>query len=223
MIKIALSIIGLAAAIFFHYDIMRIGIDLHLSFTLSRILPYMIQFLGVCMLIYHTYVKYLKGLSYLGSRIIVLLILVISCGTAFYFHPIYQGDFSDTYREITLRGEGADTFQQGLTMVALPGCPFCHARFQEMRRISEIYPNLPMHILVSNHDTTEVNAYRKASKEHNITIGFFPDSFMLKSIINHGFPNLYYKAKSSSITIRNWTNDGFGSAAWDYVLDEEGH
>lgn len=221
MIKIIISIIGLAVLIFFHYDVTRIGIDLHLSFTLSKILPYMLEFLAVCMIIYHTYTTYLKKFSYGLSRVLVLAILVATCGVAFYFHPIYQGDFSHTYRKITLKGNGADIFQQGLTMVALPGCPFCHARFEQMKRISAIYPQLPMHVLVIDDDTTEVNDYKRMSKNLNITVGFYPDSFLMRSIINHGFPNLYYKEDADDLTILNWTNDGFGSAAWDYVLDEE--
>lgn len=221
MLKIILSVIGLAVAIYFHYDISKLGISLHLSFTISKIVPYALEFLAICMIIYHTYTQYLKSLSYALSRIIILVILVATCAISFYFHPIYQGDFGHSYREITLKGEGANTFKQGLTMVVLPGCPHCHARFQEMVRISSVYPKIPMHVLVINNDTTEVQEYRKLSEGENIKVGFFPDNHLLKSVVFQGFPNLYYKALDSATMLINWTNDGFGSEAWDFVIEQE--
>ena len=221
MIRIVLSVITLAALIFFHNSIISFGLNIRLSFTFSKILPYMLEFFTVCLIIFNVYRQYLMGTSLTIRRMVSILILFGGSGIAFSVNPIYEGDFSHQYREISLAGENADTFQHGLTMIALPGCPFCFQKLEEMKRVKSIYPKLSMLVLVINNDEIALEKYREAS-EGMIDVNLFPKSALLASIIQGGYPNLMYKSAGASSKLVNWNNSGFGSASWDYILEKEG-
>ncbi|RYM32876.1 hypothetical protein ERX46_12525 [Brumimicrobium glaciale] len=221
MIRIALSVITLAILIFFHNSIISFGLNIRLSFTFSKILPYMLEFFAVCLIIFNVYRQYLMGTSLTIRRLVSILILFGGSGIAFAVNPIYEGDFSHQYREISLAGENADTFQHGLTMIALPGCPFCFEKLEEMKRVKAIYPTLPMYVLVINDDELAAESYREAS-EGMIEVALFPESTLLRTIIQDGYPNLMYKPGENGSQLINWSNSGFGSASWDYILEEEG-
>lgn len=221
MIRIVLSVITLALLIFFHNSIIAFGLNVRLSFTFSKILPYMLEFFAVCLIIFNVYRQYLANASLTMRRLVSIVILFGGSGIAFAVNPIYEGDFSHQYREITLAGENADTFQHGLTMIALPGCPFCFEKLEEMKMVNEIYPELPMFVLVINDDSLAMESYREASNS-NIQVSLFPESTLLKSIIMGGYPNLIYKDSDGSSKLINWNNSGFGSASWDYIMESEG-
>ncbi len=221
MIRIALSVLTLAVLIIFHNSIISFGLSVRLSFTFSKILPYMLEFFAVTLIIFNVYRQYLMGTSLTIRRLVSILILFGGSGIAFAVNPIYEGDFSHQYREIALAGENAGTFKHGLTMIALPGCPFCYEKLEEMKRVSTIYPELPMFVLVINDDSLALESYREAS-DGMMQVDHFPKSTLLKSIIKDGYPNLIYKSKNESSTLINWSNSGFGSASWDYILEKEG-
>ena len=221
MIKIILSVLALALLIFFHTSIIELGLSMRLSFTFSKILPYMVEFFAVCLIIYQVYSQYLMGTSLTTRRLVSILILFGGSGIAFAFNPIYEGDFSHQYREIMLAGENADTFQHGITMIAMPGCSHCYERLEEMKRVAKIYPSLPMYVLVINEDIYALEEYRERS-QGLLQVDLFPKSTLLKTIIQDGFPNLMYKSNDGTSQLINWSNSGFGSASWDYILEAEG-
>ena len=221
MIRIALSVLTLALLIFFHNSIIAFGLNIRLTFTFSRILPYMLEFFAVCLVIYQVYSQYLINTSLAVRRLASILILFGGSGIAFAINPIYEGDFSHKYREISLAGENADTFQHGLTMIALPGCSYCYGKLEEMKFVKKIYPSLPMYVLVIHDDEIALEEYRKHS-EGLIEVGLFPESTLLKTIIVDGYPNLIYKSNEGTSKLINWSNNGFGSASWDFILESEG-
>ena len=220
--RILISILALVAVIYYHNEIVAIGIKLRLSFTLSMILPYIIEFFFICSLLFQMYFRTLSQSSMWIRRIVALVILIGGCGIAFAIHPIYDGDFGSTYNEITLKGNHEDVFKEGLTMIVKPGCPYCHQRFGQLEFMSDIYPQLPINILVINQDTTEVEEYRKMAEDYkNIQVDFFPN-VLLETLQINAFPTLIYtKDSDSPKKLMKWTNDGFGAGAWDYVLDAE--
>jgi hypothetical protein len=180
----------------------------------------MIEFFAVCLIIYQVYSQYLMSTSLSIRRLVSTLILFGGSGIAFAVNPIYEGDFSHQYRQIALAGENEDTFQHGLTMIAMPGCKFCFEKLEEMKRVKAIYPSLPMYVLVINDDELALAEYKERA-EGLIQVDLFPRSTLLKSIIQDGYPNLIYKSKDTSSLLINWNNSGFGSASWDFILEEE--
>lgn len=221
--RIVISSLLLVIVIYYHKEIVTIGLKFRLPFAFSMILPYVIEFFFVCSLLFQMYFRVLVNRPMWLRRVVALVILIGGCGIAFAFHPIYDGDFNNTYNEITLKGSNEDVFQEGLTLVVLPGCPFCHQRFGQLKFMSDIYPTLPISVMVAYKDTSEVEEYREMSKDYkNIRVGFFPES-LLETLQIHQFPTLIYTKDSiSPKSLKKWTNDGFGVGAWDYVLNAEG-
>ncbi len=221
--RIVISLLALVIVIYYHKDLVAIGLKLRLPFTFSMILPYVIEFFFVCSLVFQIYFRVLAGRSMWLRRIVALAILLGGSGIAFAIHPIYDGDFNNTYREVTLKGSSEAVFDKGLSLVVLPGCPFCHQRFGEIKFMSDIYPDLPVKVMVAHKDTSELEEYKRLSEDYkNIQVEFFPDP-LLKTMQIHNFPTMVYSVgEASPKVLKKWTNDGFGSGAWDYVLDAEG-
>lgn len=221
--RIVISTLALVVVIYYHKDIVAIGLKFRLPFTFSMILPYVIEFFFVCSLMFQIYFRVLANQSMWVRRIVALVILLGGSGIAFAFHPIYDGDFNNTYNEVTLKGSSEAVFENGLSLIVLPGCPFCHQRFGEIRFMSDIYPELPVEVMVAHKDTSELEEYKRLSENYkNIQVKFFPDP-LLKTMQIHGFPTIVYsKDESSPKVLKKWTNDGFGSGAWDEVLNAEG-
>lgn len=220
--RLVISTLALVIVIYYHKDIVAIGLKLRLPFTFSMILPYVIEFFFVCSLVFQMYFRILANRSIWLRRIVGLVILFGGSGIAFAFHPIYDGDFNNTYNKITLSGNNETVFKKGLSLVVLPHCPYCHQRYSEIKFMSDIYPKLPVNVLVAKEDTTEVEQYRKLGEEYkNIQVDFFPES-LLETLQISDYPTLIYTVDMDSPkTLKKWSNDGFGSAAWDYVLDAE--
>lgn len=220
MLKLIIYIIGFALSIFAHDTIITAGLNLRLPFTFAKIAPYVITFLFVCLIIYEVYTLYLKNVVHWIRRVVSLAILIGLCGIAFAFHPIYDGDFNNTYNVISVSGESETAFKPGLTMVALPGCPFCHMRLEEINFVSNIYPDLSINVYVVGTDTTALEAYRKTAAE-TINVEMFPAKLQLNKALNPGaYPTLFYQSKGNSSELKRWGNDGFGTAAWDYVIKD---
>src|SRR5690554_193624 len=92
MIRIGISVLTLAVLVFFHNAIISLGLKVGLSFTFSKILPYMFQFFAVCLIIYQVYSQYLMNTSLTMRRLVSTLILFGASGIAFAVNPIYEGD-----------------------------------------------------------------------------------------------------------------------------------
>ena len=74
-------------------------------------------------------------------------------------------------------------------MLVLPGCPFCYDRLEEMKVMKNIYPDLPIHVLVINEDTLARDSYQKSAGE-NIEVGFFPND-LIPILQIQGYPSMY--------------------------------
>lgn len=209
----------LAILIYFHETLFEFALNLKLSFTLSMIIPYALEFAAVCALLFSINKNFLKEKNYNVRRMVSLLVLVGGCGIAFAVHPIYDGDFNHTYQEVYFSGNNEDVFQPGLNMVVLPGCPYCYATLDKINKIKKLYPNLKAHLLIVNQDSLAYEDYKESATE-GITLGFLPEEVASILKINQ-FPTLFYKSDKNAKNLIQWTNDGFGSSAWDFVLDNE--
>lgn len=221
MLKLILYIIGFGLAVFAHDTLITAGLNLRLPFTFAKITPYVIEFLFVCLIIYEVYITFLKDKVHWIRRIVSMVILFGLCGIAFALHPIYDGDFNNKYNVIYLSGESTTAFNPGLTMVALPGCPYCHQRLEEMNFVSKIYPDLPINVYVVGKDSTVLEAYRKTAIE-TIHVEMFPPHLLMNKALNPGvYPTMFHQSQGNTSELKRWTNDGFGTGAWDFVIKEK--
>ena len=151
-------------------------------------------------------------------RLIGLGVLIIGGSIAFAIHPIYEGDFKHEYRPILFRGNSAENIHDGLTMIALPGCPYCYEKITLLNRIIELHPTKPIHIQVVNQDSLALEEYRERTDER-IDVSLAQNEATLKSLTGERYPSFIYinpNTKDGMI----WNNNGFGVAAIDFILEE---
>ncbi|MFA5575590.1 MAG: hypothetical protein WC994_11170 [Brumimicrobium sp.] len=220
MFKLIIYIILFALSIFFHSEVSGIGLRMGLSFTLSFVLPYILQFIFVCLILVQVNRLFLKNASTGMRRLVNIGAFVGLCGIAFAFHPIYEGDFDNEYNIVTVSGESEEVFEEGLTMVALPGCKFCFERVGQMNKIKKLFPDVPMHILIVESNETSKNEYREATIE-GIEVGDFPPALRMNTALNSGsYPTFFLKSANQPNQLKRWSNSSFGNGAWDMVLGE---
>lgn len=219
MRNVIISVIALAVIIYFHSDITRFLVDLKLSFTFSKMLPYVLELSAIISIIFFVNTRLLKGRPHNTKRLSAVAIFLVAGGIAFAFNPIYEGDFDNTYQEIYFSGQNEDAIHKGLNLIAQPGCPYCYMRIAELNKMKELYPFLTVNVLVTNSDTLAFQDYKEFGHD-DFTFDFFP-SEVANVLQIHEFPTLFYKPSKDAKDIVKWSNNGFGSAAWDYVIKRE--
>lgn len=131
----------------------------------------------------------------------------------FYKSPIYQGDFS-------LGGEDASKIKHpnltysGLTIITIPGCPFCLGSIPMLQKIKERYPQVPIQYVICSLDTAYANNLNKENGELlDVKLAENPDDLM--NIAKGSFPTFVMVEKGKPTRI--WSNDDFGPRAIDKI------
>ena len=109
-------------------------LDLGLSWTLSKVLPFVIFVIVGFALFFvvqkSTQVKWIRVLSF---ALVLLPVLIY-----FIFNPIYSGDFANGYRLEKLSKASIDITPGRFTILTIPYCSFCEARLDDLEIISPI-------------------------------------------------------------------------------------
>jgi len=208
-----------ALSIFLHSNVESLGLTIGLNHTYSKLLPYFIEFLIVCFLVYQANKSFLQDKSRGLKKAASIFILVGACGIAFAFHPIYEGDFTNTYRKVILSSEKSKTFDTGLTMIALPGCEFCLARREELNQFKKHHPSIGVNVLIINNDELALEEYQETLSK-NINVKLADDLPALKMIIKGSYPAFFFKPSEDSQEFVHWNNNEFGVTALDWVVGE---
>lgn len=186
-------------------------LDLGFSWTWSKALPYLLcLLLGVLMfLVVKRRVKSRWGKILLGIGGLVPL------GIYFAVSPIYEGDFSNNFRNVKVETSYGYTKNE-LTVLAIPNCPFCAGSIEHLNKIIERTNVDRINFIVITDQEDALISYRElASKEINITL--VPDFERFDPVTHGRFPTFVYSDGSS---LRIWSNDGFGVRAKDWLEKE---
>ena len=219
MIRFIGFLLLLAVFILQHNNVESLGLNIGLNHTYSKLLPYFIQFLTVCFLVYQANKSFLQDKSRGLKKAASIFILVGACGIAFAFHPIYEGDFTNTYRKVILSSEKSKTFDTGLTMIALPGCEFCLARREQLNHFKKHHPSIGVSVLIINNDELSLEEYQE-SLSKNINVKLADDLAALKMAIKGSYPAFFFKASADTQELIHWTNNEFGVTAMDWIVVE---
>ena len=213
------ALLILAVFILQHDHIESLGLSIGLNHTYSKLLPYFIEFLLVCLLVFQANKSFLKDKSRGLKKAISVFILVAASGVAFAFHPIYEGDFTNTYRKVILSSEKSKTFDTGLTMIALPGCEFCLARREQLNQFKKHHPSIGVTVLVINNDELALEEYQETLSK-NINVKLADDLPALKMVIKGSYPAFFFKPSEDAQEFVHWNNNEFGVTALDWVVGE---
>jgi len=213
--KLLPSIILYVAFVLLHESLAENIFQLGASWTFSQLLPYLLQFIAA-VLFGIQLIQVLPLRNGILNKVILVLSIFALSGIAFAVHPIYEGDFSNTYDEITMTSN-KEMIDAGLTMIALPGCPYCKARIGLLNQLKSRNENLSISVVMASSDPSTIEFYEETLTE-GISLRTTENPLFFGELALGSFPCFIYKDKKQ--TLYRWNQKGFGTSALDWI--EEG-
>ncbi|WP_300666768.1 hypothetical protein [Fluviicola sp.] len=217
--KIIFSILLIvcAATLFTFNSLESTLLESGFSWTMSKMLPYLILGFGGILLAY-AFAKGFKIKSKIVKVVVVLVLLASPFALGFAFHPIYQGDFSS---------EGADLAKEkiivktdpkyDLLVITIPGCPFCLQSIEHLKLIKKHSPDLKILFSVCSPNKKDLDLYRGLIAD-DFDIALAKDIDASVDLAEGHFPTFVQLKKG--IPAYKWSNDQFGVGAIDKLLGE---
>jgi thiol-disulfide isomerase/thioredoxin len=181
-------------------------------------MPYVFQAVFLLILFIECYRNIFIRFSNIIRRLLGMAVLIVGGGIAFAIHPIYEGDFKLEYKPVFFTGSSSHQLEDGLTMIVLPGCPYCYERLTDLNRLAELYPSQEIYISVVNNDSLALEEYQESANDL-INVSLAKDQNALKSLIGERYPSFIY-LKPGTKEGMLWNNNGFGVAAVDFILEQ---
>lgn len=207
--KIIFTPIVTLIVLFTFKDIEELSLE-SLSWTFSKLLPYILLFLcGICFVIDIARFNFKRK----ATKILVQLLLFITpFGIGFGLHPIYEGDFSKEGQETIVNSSPSDFQHNGLTVVTIPDCPFCFEAIEKLKKIKKRNPSIIIDyvVCVKNKDYVK-NYIQEIDGAFSVRTSAHPDS--LAKVANFRFPAFIYVKNLKPTYL--WSNDQFGVRAID--------
>ena len=198
--------------ILMHKSIERNSFDMGFSWTASKILPYALTFVAILILAIQIGLVFRK-LEKWKNHLLKTTILLALSGFAFALQPIYEGDFSHK-KQMVDKSPSALALNKGLTMLALPNCPFCKERIPTINLLQNRNPNLNIQILLLNASEEATQFYQNRLLEE-IQVLATQHANELAEIAFGRFPSFLFVDNEGQLY--SWTNDGFGTLALNWV------
>jgi len=192
--------------------------SLGLSWTLSKLLPYVI-FIGLGSVAAFIFLKKSKVKKKL-RWFISLIILVLPFAFYFIFSPIYQGDFSNSGYTVSSENRFPDKKQ--LTVYVLSNCPYCIQATTTLKNM--LFHNKRIHLeinVIGNHMNDKIKYQRLINQMGDVSLYKKGDSLVREPIkamlkLTKGeFPT--YVLSENGQAVKAWHNDRFGVRAMDEI------
>ena len=187
-------------------------LEIGLSWTMSKIVPYLISIL--IGLIFVLILRKKKGkLKPLFSWIIGSTLFLLPFLLYFSFSPIYQGDFSNIYRVEHIEQIQKERTSNRLVVISIPYCPYCMGSIEKIKMVKERVPNCEIEYVVCTQDTTSLKWYRaETGNKAQVKQAKYPGFY--RQLADGRFPTFAYISKDE---IKIWSYDDFGVGALDMI------
>lgn len=188
-------------------------LDLGLSFTMSKLLPYILMTLiGLVLSI----IVFKKAKTKL-TKIIAIILFFAPFGIYFSVNPIYSGDFSNNSRMVSMTTETSELNARKLVLIAMPGCPFCMMAINTLKQLKEKNPAMDIEFIVTSTDPETLAPYQE---EIN---GAFPcktseNPIAMADLAERRFP-VFVLVDPTKKEFEIWNNNSFGVRAMDKVVN----
>ena len=198
--------------VLFHKSITINTLNLGSSWTFSFTAPYILSLIAIFLFAYQFNSVFKQKLNSF-SKIISIVSFFVLGGIAFAVNPIYEGDFSNTYDEIVITGT-KEVVPEGLTMLALPGCPHCYGRIGTLNRLLKRNPGLKIQIIFQANAESVIAEY-ESKLLSNISVLVYENDKMLNQLGIRKYPAFLYNNNEG--LLHKWKNDDFGNPALDFI------
>lgn len=206
----------LVAFMLIHVRIEELSLNIGLSWTFSKLAPYLVQFVLIIML--SAMLSQLFGSNFGKKKLILVSSVLVFSGIAFAFNPIYEGDFDNGIEELIFTNSD-DEFQEGLTMIALPGCKYCLERIETLNKLKGRSAELPIHVIVVQDDSLVLAEYAQRLAG-NIQITTAQNTKQINQLIGGSYPAFVYTVKKNRPRYYYWDQIGFGTGALDWITEK---
>ncbi|MFT6245181.1 MAG: hypothetical protein ACJA0U_002729 [Salibacteraceae bacterium] len=193
-------------------------LNIGLTWTLSKLLPFVIMLVLGILLVFLTRRKLKK--RWMRNTSFVLLLIPVA--VYFLINPIYEGDFSNNFR-VEKAGSVYKEMEKGtLSVITIPGCPFCLQSIANLKVIkNRVESKKDINFIVCSDSISDLKKYEDESNgELNVKLAKdFKAMVKLAGGVGIAtFPTFVYTSKSGEMTV--WSNDGFGVIARDWVEEK---
>lgn len=188
----------------------NILLDLGFGWTSSKVVPFVLMIiLGIGL-----FLIAFKRLKKKWMRIFSVVLILIPAFIYMVINPIYEGDFSNSYRSEKVTDRLSEIEKGRLTVLAIPGCQYCEAAVDDMKIIkSRIGNDHEIDFIVCTDYIEDLDLFEEKQKgELNIRIVKNLDA--ITDLAGHQFPAYVY---NDGKKIKIWTNNQFGVRAKDWV------
>mgnify|MGYP000921577321 CR=1 FL=1 len=186
-------------------------LNLGLSFTLSKLLPYIIvAILGIAF--GYTIIKKAKSLP---LKIVGIVAIFIPFGIYFAINPIYQGDFSNDALVVPHSEKVKQFPGKKLVVVTIPGCQYCASSIESMKVLKN-NKNTPIEYVVLSSDSSSLTTYKELI-QNTFPLHLAEDPITLSELVGGRFPS--YVLIEDKKPIKIWNNNNFGVSALDDVVN----
>lgn len=187
-----------------------IFIDLGLSWTAAKLIPYLLMAISGFILVY-TFHQCIE--SRLKKWLSMSILALLPFGTYFAFYPIYQGDFTNVHFKPTQLDQFPSKYT--LNVVVLPSCPYCHETILLMNKLKARQPKLNIRYVVVAETKSTMNGFKsKLNKRIQVVISKKPEDWIIMA--QGGFPCMILSEDKK--IIHAWENDHFGVRAIDEII-----
>lgn len=191
----------------------KLFLDTGLSWTMSKILPYVFSILlGLffCLLLRKRISKRKKIWRFFANLVLLFLPFVIY----FSLSPIYSGDFSNNFSSIKRSKETREVNENSLYVISIPGCPYCFESIEQLKLLKERNPSLKITFKVCTKDQEHLNWYKNEAGDAINVVSSHSPKDMVK-LAKGRFPTFVLSKKGSDL--KTWNNNSFGVRAMDYI------
>lgn len=211
--KLIAPVLLFAALIVMHKSIWHtFFIYLNFSWTASFIVPYVLQ-VAAAVLLAISLNGILKKRNVKLSKPISILALIVCLSIGFWANPIFEGDISNDLEMVHL-DESQITLNEGLTMVALPGCKHCGGMIPSLNFLQVRNPSLKVQVAFVQDSEEMIDAY-KGRLLPEIAVFYTEKPKLIAELVGGRFPGFLFKSKDGSIV--RWQSKGFGTRALDWI------
>ena len=138
-------------------------------------------------------------------RLIFLVSWVIPVAIYFAIHPIYQGDFSNSFRTISIKTQNLNIVSDELVVITIPGCPFCFESIAGLKQLKNKNKSLKIRFIVCSSDKHTLLPYqREINNSFELQLANNPTK--IAEIAQGKFPSFLFKKQNK---IQIWSNDSF--------------
>lgn len=186
-------------------------LGLGFSYTFSKILPYLTMLVIGSLIGVITTRKRKKSVK----AIAIISLLSAFFGIYFAFYPIYEGDFSNSYREPKSKIKFSEN--KTLTVLALPTCPFCIQSTETIKELKANHSKINIEYWILNGTSADSVKYKKLVGESAVCINK-KNTMDLYKLSTGTYPTFVLSNHQKALKV--WGNDTFGVRAWDAIIAE---